>query len=436
MNIVETNRLVIRRYKKEDGQDLYEYLSDPEVVRYEPYEPFTKEAALKEAEKRADMDCFYAVELKETHKLIGNIYLEKGEFETWEIGYVFNRHFQGKGYATEAAKALVDMAFSKWGARRLIAMCNPVNERSWKLMERLGMRRESVLRQNIYFNRDASGQPIWQDTYGYGLLKEEWLNYQLLPCEMHYIQAFSEVTVGEKIDQYADEHLVDMYAHNFSFIKKSCSLVEILKHIKEQEDARKRKGFLQLYFEDGRTEQDIQSIVEATTFKLEVETLGRYRLQDNALVNSWREVEGCKVIVEADEKAVEDGVKLDVATDGERLGEDFCTRRARRFGEVSINNPHFYNHLIYKDGQCIGNCVLFVHEGVAKVESFVILPEQRGKGYGITLFKAVCQKALEVGAKTIYLNADEEDTPKELYKKLGFEKVGVHYELLWADWMA
>lgn len=433
MSIIDTDRLVIRRYKKEDGQDLYEYLSDQEVVRFEPYEPFTKEAAEEEAVKRVDIASFYAVELKEEHKLIGNIYFEKGDFDTWEIGYVFNRHYQRKGYATEAAKALIEMAFNKWGARRIIAMCNPINERSWKLMERLGMRREGTLRQNIYFKCDASGQPIWLDTYEYGLLKEEWLNNGLLACEMQCIQAFSEVEEGEKITYYRDAHLQDMFAHNFSLIKKECSVYEAIKHIEEQESERKRKGFLQLYFEDGKEKEEVQSILQASPCQLELETLGRYLLTDNKLIASWREVEDCKVIVQADKKAVEDGIKLDVATDGTRLGEDFCTRRARRFGEVSMNHPDFYNHLIYKDDECIGNCALFVHNGVAKVENFVIHPDQRGKGYGITLFKAVCQKALELGANAIYLNADEEDTPKELYKKLGFIKVGIHYEALWMD---
>lgn len=53
-------------------------------------------------------------------------------------------------------------------------MCNPQNQSSWKLLERLGFRREGTLIRNIYFFCDEAGEPLWQDTYEYGMLKEEW----------------------------------------------------------------------------------------------------------------------------------------------------------------------------------------------------------------------------------------------------------------------
>lgn len=170
----ETQRLLIRRYTELDWKDLYEYLSDEEVVKFEPYEIVTLEQAKEEVLYRSNDDCYYAVCLKESNKLIGNVYIAKQDFDTWEVGYVFNTSYQGKGYATEAVRTLVDIAFEDWGARRVIAMCNPINTHSWKLMERLGMRREGTLLQNIYFKTDQEGNPIWCDTYEYGILKEEW----------------------------------------------------------------------------------------------------------------------------------------------------------------------------------------------------------------------------------------------------------------------
>ncbi|MDD6812205.1 MAG: GNAT family N-acetyltransferase [Lachnospiraceae bacterium] len=170
--ILETERLIIRYFEETDAEDLYAYLSDAEVVKYEPYEPFSYEEARKEAKRRAEDKNFYAVALK-SGKVIGNLYFAKGEFDTWELGYVFNREYWGKGYASEAAKALLKEAFTKWNARRVIAMCNPKNEGSWKLLERIGMRREGHLRQNIYFFQNEKGEPVWQDTYEYGILKNE-----------------------------------------------------------------------------------------------------------------------------------------------------------------------------------------------------------------------------------------------------------------------
>jgi len=172
---METERLILRRFTPNDWQDLYEYLSQEETVKYEPYDVFAEEAAKREAVRRSGDENFWAVCLKDSGKLIGNIYLAKQEFETWELGYVFNVDYQGMGYATEAARAIVDDAFRNHEAHRVAAMCNPLNEASWKLLERLGMRREGHLRQNIWFKKNKAGDPIWQDTYEYGILAGEWL---------------------------------------------------------------------------------------------------------------------------------------------------------------------------------------------------------------------------------------------------------------------
>lgn len=175
--MIETKRLTIRRFAPEDWRDLYEYLSDPEVVFYEPYGVFTEEQCRAEAKRRAGDEAFWAVCLKESGKLIGNIYLSERAYDTWELGYVFNLKYQGRGYATESARAVVDYAVRACGARRIIATCNPENDKSWKLLERLSLRREGHLRQNIYFRTDGDCRPIWQDTYEYGILSSEWNSF-------------------------------------------------------------------------------------------------------------------------------------------------------------------------------------------------------------------------------------------------------------------
>lgn len=171
---LQTQRLNIRRFHPSDWQDLYEYLSQEEVVKYEPYDVFTEEQSRQEAKNRSENPDFWAVCLKDGGKVIGNVYLAPQDFNTWEIGYVFNRNYQKHGYATEAAKALLDYVVREKSARRLVAMCNPKNVASWHLLERLGFRREGHLKENIYFKTDASGNPLWCDTYEYGILAEEW----------------------------------------------------------------------------------------------------------------------------------------------------------------------------------------------------------------------------------------------------------------------
>jgi len=171
---METERLLIRRFTPDDWPGLHAYLSQESVVKYEPYGVFTEEASKREAARRSEDHSFWAVCLKDGGKLIDNIYLGKQAFDTWELGYVFNADYQGRGHATEAARALLSDAFAHHGARRAIAMCNPLNEPSWRLLERLGFRREGHLIQNIYFKKDSAGNPIWADTYEYGLLACEW----------------------------------------------------------------------------------------------------------------------------------------------------------------------------------------------------------------------------------------------------------------------
>lgn len=177
MQTLKTERLIIRPFTEEDGADLYEYLSDEEVIKFEPYDAFSLEESKKEAARRASDEAFWAVCLKENNKLIGNIYFQKDgpeEFRTWEIGYVFNSAYYGNGYATEACKCLMKLAFEEYGAHRIIALCNPDNTPSWKLLERLKMRREGHFLKPVYFKYSEDNKPLWHNAYQYAILEEEW----------------------------------------------------------------------------------------------------------------------------------------------------------------------------------------------------------------------------------------------------------------------
>ena len=71
--IIETDRLILRRYCKEDLQDLYEYLSDEKVVKYEPYKPMNINEVQGNLDWRISTDEMIAVELKSNNKMIGNV---------------------------------------------------------------------------------------------------------------------------------------------------------------------------------------------------------------------------------------------------------------------------------------------------------------------------------------------------------------------------
>lgn len=165
-----TKRLEIRRFKNEDLDNIYCYLSDPEVVKYEPYKALNKEQCNNYLTSMMNSNDFWAIVLKEKNIVIGQVYLANTSSYLWELGYVFNSKYQHKGYASEAVARLLQYVFDEQGAHRVSAHCNVENNPSWMLLERLGFRREGHFLQNVYFFSDDNDQPIWQDTYAYGCL--------------------------------------------------------------------------------------------------------------------------------------------------------------------------------------------------------------------------------------------------------------------------
>lgn len=149
-------RLIIRRFRGDDWKDLHEYFSDEKVLEFEHYKPFSEDACKDEAIRITTDSSFWAVCLKDKNKLINNVYFAEQDLDTWEIRYVFNSDYQGNGYANESCSAIMNYAFKALNARRIMAMCDPKNPPSWKLLERLKMRREGHLKQNIYFFMDEN----------------------------------------------------------------------------------------------------------------------------------------------------------------------------------------------------------------------------------------------------------------------------------------
>ncbi|MEK3833821.1 MULTISPECIES: GNAT family N-acetyltransferase [unclassified Paenibacillus] len=175
--LLETERLIVRGFSENDWSDLHEYLSLEQVLKYEPGGVSGEEECKNMARERAEGDCFWAVSLKETNKMIGHVYFgqqEPAEFKTWMIGYIFNPDFYGKGYATEACQRVLEYGFEELGIHRVVAMCNPENASSWRLLERLNMRREGHFKKKAFFKRTDDGQPVWHDAYQYAILNEEW----------------------------------------------------------------------------------------------------------------------------------------------------------------------------------------------------------------------------------------------------------------------
>ena len=174
--MIETERLIVRRFRPDDWRDLHGYLALPEVYAFEPGEPIDEATARGMAEERSRGSAFLAVELRDERVMIGHLWFDRIEpaaMATWGLGYIFNPRHQRRGYATEAVRALVAHAFSNLGVHRVVANCSPENVASWRVLEKAGFVREARLRRNIWFRRDPAGNPRWQDTFVYGLLAED-----------------------------------------------------------------------------------------------------------------------------------------------------------------------------------------------------------------------------------------------------------------------
>ncbi len=164
-----TERLHIRKFYPEDYNDLTEILTDKEVTYFEPCETFTKEQCIQEAINFSQSDDFFAVVLE--NKVIGKIYFSKRSYESYEIGYTFNIKYQGKGYAFESVKGMLNYAFNTLNIRRIFAEINTRNEKSIKLIERLAMRKEATLLEYVPTKENSK---IYDGMYIYALLQKEY----------------------------------------------------------------------------------------------------------------------------------------------------------------------------------------------------------------------------------------------------------------------
>ena len=169
MNEIRTERLVLRQFRESDYDDLFEFLSQLEDDEFEGYPGITYENGREHLKYRVGSEEFWAVELKDSGKVIGNIYCGNRDFGAKEAGYIIKKNYRRKGYALEALSAVIRNAFRE-GAHRIYAECDPRNVCSWKLLEKAGLKREAHFRQNTYFRKDANGDPVWKDTFVYAML--------------------------------------------------------------------------------------------------------------------------------------------------------------------------------------------------------------------------------------------------------------------------
>lgn len=172
---LETERLLLRPFEEGDFDALHALYADPEVARWLYYGPATPAESRRRLEKKIagrelgeQSGLSAAVQLHDG-TFVGDVSLFYGSVEHrgLELGFSFDPRHQGHGYATEAARAMVDWAFSA-GFHRVFGRLEPRNVASARVLEKLGMRKEAHLVENEWIKGE------WQSEAVYAILEREW----------------------------------------------------------------------------------------------------------------------------------------------------------------------------------------------------------------------------------------------------------------------
>ena len=175
---IRTERLILRAPQLSDAEAAYERRRLPEVARYQDWEmPYTRERAEASTAKAAAMDgpadgkgwSVTVVDAAEPDRILGDLYVGL----TWggraaEIGYTFHPEAWGRGYATEAAQAIVRYLFTDVGVTRIASSLHPDNPPSARVLEACGMMFEGLTRQSFWVGDD------WSDDMLYGMTRADW----------------------------------------------------------------------------------------------------------------------------------------------------------------------------------------------------------------------------------------------------------------------
>lgn len=176
---LRTARLVLRAMTDGDVDDIHAYQSRADVCRYLPFEPRTREEVAEKVAKYSaarvlsgDGDFWQlAIErARDPGHVIGDVYftIESTANATCEIGWTLHPDHAGRGYMTEAAGAVLEIAFHDIGLHRARAVLDARNYASAALCTRLGMREEARFIEDLWFKGG------WGDTVIFAILDREW----------------------------------------------------------------------------------------------------------------------------------------------------------------------------------------------------------------------------------------------------------------------
>ena len=173
-----TDRLLLRAFTPDDLDALHAMFGREDVSRYLNWEPMSRDRAAELLERRLTQtriekegDGFgFALEERVGGHFVGEVVLRwtSEASRQGEIGWSLHPDAQGKGYATEAARELLRLGFEELGLHRIVAECDPRNDGSIRVMERLDMRREADHVESMWLKGEWVGSTV------FAILEQEW----------------------------------------------------------------------------------------------------------------------------------------------------------------------------------------------------------------------------------------------------------------------
>jgi len=171
---ITTERLILREFKRSDFEAVHKYASDPRVVKYMPWGPNNDADTRRFLEKAKQSQLVnprtsYELAIILNDELIGGcgLTIKSVPDKQAEIGYCIRRDYWNMGIGTEVAAGLIKFGFKRLGLHKIIAKCDTMNHASYKIMEKNGMKKEGILRDDKYIRGE------WRNSYIYSILENE-----------------------------------------------------------------------------------------------------------------------------------------------------------------------------------------------------------------------------------------------------------------------
>ena len=434
---LEQGKLCIKNAEQEDCKQLVSWWNDGAVMAHAGFpnglgtneEKVQKQIAADSDDTRRHLVIWYDGNRigEMSYANLGDSLEETGEDtienRTADIGIkICNPTFQEKGLGKIVLSMLIRELFSR-GYTKIVLDTNLKNKRAQHVYERLGFQKVNI-RMDAWIDQVGEKQSV----VDYELTKEHFVDFALMDeisrirkAERSFKMLFSQkCAFSEHLEKWQDDDLYDMYDHNqFVPLLDDPTDKELEQAIAYQHQL--GRGFLKL---DTREKLD-EALTER--FSLEeccTETMLLRNKQKN--IEAWKCNPDVIIHDSASSDVLADLLQIDIETFASDYGEDFIRRRDARYVKKAMETQGFHYYVAYLDRKVAGSCYACAIDGYVVMDALVVREAFRKRYVATTLMKHVASQFKE----EMFLHADADDTPKEMYRKMGFETVDELYEYL------